>query len=154
MTSLTFTGTNWNAPQNVTVTGVDDTVADGNQPFRIIFTDTTSMDVTYAAITPSTGTTAVWLALSLLGYLGLVQGEEQNEATRLGNRHRAERVVRQSDPRGNPIYWIGPAGAESDSGPGTDFHAVASKRVSVTPIQTDVTRFAALDQIAGWVRGL
>ncbi len=77
-----------------------------------------------------------------------------HEATRLGNRHRAERVVRQSDPRGNPIYWIGPAGAESDSGPGTDFHAVASKRVSVTPIQTDVTRFAALDQIAGWVRGL
>lgn len=76
------------------------------------------------------------------------------EATRLGHRHRAERVVKDSDPRGRPIYWIGPAGPESDAGPGTDFHAIANRKVSITPIQTDLTRFQALDQIAGWVEQL
>lgn len=76
------------------------------------------------------------------------------EATRLGHRHRAERVVKDRDPRGRPIYWIGPAGPESDAGPGTDFHAVSRRRVSITPIQTDLTRFQALDQVAGWVEHL
>ncbi len=76
------------------------------------------------------------------------------EATRLGYRHRAERVVKDRDPRGREIYWIGPAGAEADAGPGTDFHAIAAHRVSITPIQTDVTRHGAIEQIAGWVRGL
>lgn len=76
------------------------------------------------------------------------------EATRLGHRHRAERVVKDRDPRGRPIYWIGPAGPESDAGPGTDFHAVAHGKVSITPIQTDLTRFQALDQVGGWVEHL
>ena len=39
-------------------------------------------------------------------------------ATRLGHRHRAEPVVRMTDPRGEPIYWVGPSGAEQDAGPG------------------------------------
>ena len=52
--ALTFTPMNWNAPQTVTVTGVDDSVADGNQPFRIVFSNTVSTDATYAAITPNT----------------------------------------------------------------------------------------------------
>lgn len=76
------------------------------------------------------------------------------EATRLGHRHRAERVVKDRDPRGRPIYWIGPAGPESDAGPGTDFHAIANRKVSITPIQTDLTRFQALDQVSGWVEQL
>lgn len=76
------------------------------------------------------------------------------EATRLGNRHRAERMVEDRDPHGRRIYWIGPAGGESDAGPGTDFHAIAHGRVSITPIQTDLTRYTALDQVAGWVERL
>ena len=44
--------------------------------------------------------------------------------SRLGNRHRSEPCVPQLDPRGRTVYWIGPAGAEQDAGPGTDFHAV------------------------------
>ncbi|RFA28264.1 5'/3'-nucleotidase SurE [Alkalilimnicola ehrlichii] len=76
------------------------------------------------------------------------------QATRLGRRHRAEPVIKAEDPRGRPIYWIGPAGLEEDAGPGTDFHAVANGYVSVTPIQVDLTRYQALDQVAGWVQGL
>ena len=73
------------------------------------------------------------------------------EVTRLGYRHRAEPVVKMDDPRGRPMYWIGPAGEGQDAGPGTDFHAIANKRVSVTPIHVDLTRYQALDQVRNWV---
>lgn len=76
------------------------------------------------------------------------------EATRLGHRHKAEPVIRGTDPRGRTIYWVGPPGAEQDAGPGTDFYAVRRNYVSVTPIQVDLTRYSALDQVAHWVQGL
>jgi 5'-nucleotidase len=75
-------------------------------------------------------------------------------ATRLGNRHRSERVVRSQDPRGAPIFWVGPAGAGQDAGPGTDFSAVAEGYVSVTPLQIDLTRHAAVDSISEWLKSL
>ena len=52
------------------------------------------------------------------------------------------------DPRGRPVYWVGPAGREQDAGPGTDFDAVAEGFVSVTPLQIDLTRHAALADVA------
>jgi 5'-nucleotidase len=73
------------------------------------------------------------------------------EVTRLGHRHRAEPVIRMVDPRGNPMYWIGPAGPGQDAGPGTDFDAVRRGYISITPIHVDLTRYQALDQVAGWV---
>lgn len=76
------------------------------------------------------------------------------KSTRLGNRHRAEQLVQQSDPRGRPIYWIGPAGGEADAGPGTDFHAVSQGYVSVTPIQIDLTRHASIDSLSEWLTRL
>ena len=75
-------------------------------------------------------------------------------ATRLGFRHRAEPIVRQRDPRGRDIYWIGPAGPGEDAGPGTDFHAVAHGFASVTPLQIDLTRHHQLEQLRGWLGGL
>jgi len=71
--------------------------------------------------------------------------------TRLGNRHRAGAMVRQLDPRGRTVYWIGPPGPAGDAGPGTDFHAVAHGQVSVTPIHADLTRHAAVQQMAHWL---
>lgn len=73
-------------------------------------------------------------------------------ATRLGHRHKAEAVVKAKDPRGRPIYWVGPAGPEQDAGPGTDFHAVNGGFVSVTPIHVDLTRHQALPAVAEWLR--
>jgi len=72
-------------------------------------------------------------------------------ATRLGNRHRAERLIEDTDPRGRPIYWIGRAGGEADAGPGTDFHAVANNRVSLSPIKIDLTQHDAVDTVRDWV---
>ena len=76
------------------------------------------------------------------------------EVTRLGNRHRAEPCVPQEDPRGRSWWWIGAAGSERDAGPGTDFHAVRTGHISITPINVDLTRFKALEQVASWVGGL
>jgi 5'-nucleotidase len=75
------------------------------------------------------------------------------QSTRLGHRHKAEPVVKTADPRGRPIYWVGPAGAEQDAGPGTDFHAVNHGYVSVTPIQVDLTRYDAMAKIGEWLQG-
>jgi 5'-nucleotidase len=72
------------------------------------------------------------------------------KVTRLGNRHRAEPVVRAEDPRGRPVYWVGPAGASQDAGAGTDFHAVAEGFVSVTPLTIDLTNHSALEGLRTW----
>ncbi len=73
------------------------------------------------------------------------------QATRLGHRHKSEAVVQMHDPRGRPVYWVGPAGSEQDAGPGTDFHAVRSGHVSVTPLDIDLTRYAALEGVSSWL---
>jgi 5'-nucleotidase len=72
------------------------------------------------------------------------------EVTRLGRRHKAEPVIRMQTPRGE-AYWIGAAGEAQDAGPGTDFHAVASGRVSVTPLQVDLTFPAQLPLVKTWL---
>lgn len=76
------------------------------------------------------------------------------EVTRLGNRHRAEECVSQVDLRGRRWFWIGPAGPEQDAGAGTDFHAIRTGNISITPIHVDLTRYQALDQVASWVDAL
>lgn len=76
------------------------------------------------------------------------------EVTRLGARHMAEPTVRQQDPRGNSVYWIGLPGPEEDAGPGTDFHAIRSSAVSITPIQLDLTNYKYFDSLAQLVTDL
>jgi 5'-nucleotidase len=72
------------------------------------------------------------------------------QTTRLGFRHKSEPAVKALDPNNRPIYWIGPAGAGQDAGPGTDFHAVAAGWVSVSPLKVDLTAHAALATVASW----
>ncbi|HEY6896334.1 MAG TPA: 5'/3'-nucleotidase SurE [Rhodocyclaceae bacterium] len=71
--------------------------------------------------------------------------------TRLGRRHKAEPVVRQISPRGETVYWVGPAGEAADAGEGTDFHAVANNYVSITPLQIDLTHTAQLGALKDWL---
>jgi 5'-nucleotidase len=71
--------------------------------------------------------------------------------TRLGQRHRSEPVIRAEDPRGKPLYWIGPPGAAADAGEGTDFYAVQAGYVSITPLHADLTRHKALADTARWL---
>ncbi|MEG4301963.1 DUF4347 domain-containing protein, partial [Microcoleus sp. D3_18a_C4] len=48
--SLTFTSANWNVPQTVTVTGVDDLVVDGNAAYNIVTAAATSTDTNYSGV--------------------------------------------------------------------------------------------------------
>ena len=63
---------------------------------------------------------------------------------RLGRRHSAEKVITQTSPRGETMYWIGSAGPAKDEGEGTDFHATARGHVAVTPLMVDLTDHAHL----------
>lgn len=71
--------------------------------------------------------------------------------TRLGRRHASEPLIRQASPRGDTMYWIGPAGDAREAGPGTDFHATANGQVSITPLQVDLTEHATLGDWRGWL---
>ncbi len=73
------------------------------------------------------------------------------QSTRLGQRHKAEPVIKSCDPRGREIYWVGPPGSEQDAGPGTDFFAIKNGYVSVTPLQLDLTRYDRMNEIENWL---
>lgn len=76
------------------------------------------------------------------------------QVTRLGTRHIAEPTIKTLDPRGRQIFWIGQPGPEEDAGPGTDFYAVNSGYVSITPLQLDLTHYKVLDELSGWAQAL
>ena len=76
---------------------------------------------------------------------------EGTEVTRLGRRHKAEAVVKSINPRGETVYWVGAAGDAQDAGAGTDFHAVALRKVSVTPLQIDLTQYTSLEHVRSWL---
>tara|TARA_B100001996_G_scaffold332279_1_gene281317 strand:+ start:206 stop:952 length:747 start_codon:yes stop_codon:yes gene_type:complete len=76
------------------------------------------------------------------------------KASRLGNRHKSEPVIKTLDPKGRNVYWVGPVGAEQDAGEGTDFHAIRTEYVSITPIQIDLTRHQSLASLSDWVEVL
>jgi 5'-nucleotidase len=73
------------------------------------------------------------------------------EVTRLGKRHKAEPVIKATTPRNQTVYWVGAAGSAQDAGPGTDFHAVASDRVSLTPLQMDLTHAQQIPVVRTWL---
>jgi len=74
--------------------------------------------------------------------------------TRLGNRHKSEPVQEAFDPRGRKVYWVGSVGPEHDAGEGTDFHAIRSDKVSITPLQIDLTRHQSLQTLSKWIEVL
>lgn len=73
------------------------------------------------------------------------------KATRLGNRHKSEGVIKQTDPRGEAVYWVGPPGKTQDAGEGTDFHAIEGGFISITPLQIDLTRYDSLNGLNDWL---
>jgi 5'-nucleotidase len=73
------------------------------------------------------------------------------QITRLGRRHASEPVIRQTSPRGDTMYWIGPSGDAREASEGTDFHAVAQGCISITPLQVDLTDHAASPRWQTWL---
>jgi len=73
------------------------------------------------------------------------------KVTRLGKRHKAQPAIPAKNPRGDTVYWVGPAGGAQDAGEGTDFHTVEQGQVSVTPLQMDLTYFDQLPMLGDWL---
>lgn len=72
-------------------------------------------------------------------------------ATRLGFRHKSEQIIKDRDPYGRTIYWVGPAGKGQDAGEGTDFHAIEQGAASVTPLRVDLTRHETVQALSDWL---
>ncbi len=70
------------------------------------------------------------------------------QSTRLGNRHPSEPAIKEKDPHGNTIYWVGLQGKEQDAGRGTDFFAIANNHVSVTPLHIDLTKYKDIENLS------
>lgn len=80
------------------------------------------------------------------------QGLKGTRITRLGRRHRAEGMVRATDPRGRELFWYGPVGKHQDDGPDTDFAAIREGYVSITPLSVDMTaERAQQDNVRDWL---
>ncbi len=77
----------------------------------------------------------------------------ETAVTRLGARHHAESMIKQKDPRGKDIYWLGPPGKEQDAGEGTDFYAIEHSQISLTPMQVDLTAYESIGYMKDWLKG-
>ncbi|WP_338515988.1 5'/3'-nucleotidase SurE [Candidatus Legionella polyplacis] len=74
--------------------------------------------------------------------------------SRLGTRHYPKSLIKDYDPRGNKIYWIGLPGLKSDTGPGTDFYAIKNNYISITPINTNLTNYKIFNELKIWINSI
>ena len=72
------------------------------------------------------------------------------ELTRMGKRVYQDQLLERLDPRGTPYYWFGGPPPTGVAEPGTDFHAIDTGNVAITPIQLDLTAKRLLERIHGW----
>src|SRR5687768_1491201 len=70
--------------------------------------------------------------------------------TRQGLKNARPVISEHIDPRGKPYFWVGEEYFNADSAEGTDYHAVKSGYVSVTPLRADMTDHSALTAIESW----
>jgi 5'-nucleotidase len=72
------------------------------------------------------------------------------KVTRQGIKNARPVITEHIDPRGKAYFWIGEEYFNKDSVEGTDYHAVKSGYVSVTPLRSDMTDHQALTAIETW----
>lgn len=70
--------------------------------------------------------------------------------TRQGRRIYSETVIQKIDPRGKAYYWIGGVDPSWKCTGGTDYEAVSSGWISLTPLHLDLTNHGAIDLIKTW----
>src|SRR5687767_14186730 len=67
--------------------------------------------------------------------------------TRLGKRIYSEGVIERLDPRGRKYYWIGGEQPTWHPGEGTDFEAIQSGLISITPLHLDLTHHQSIPRL-------
>ncbi|HEU0036437.1 MAG TPA: Calx-beta domain-containing protein [Kofleriaceae bacterium] len=127
-TSLTFTPADFATPQTVTVTGVDDAIADGAQPFTIVLAPAVSADPAYDGLDPQdvtgTNTDDDSPGITVFPNAGLLVSELGDTATFT--------IVLNSEPTGNVTIGL----SSNDTTEGT----VSPASVTFTPLNWDVPR--------------
>ena len=80
------------------------------------------------------------------------EGEPRGySVTRLGRHSYGSDVVEKVDPRGVKYYWIGGTDYRHEDIPGSDCNAVYREhRVSITPLQLDLTDTPTLPTLTDW----
>lgn len=77
-------------------------------------------------------------------------GDHRCVVTRMGKRVYSDIVEEKIDPRGRPYFWVGGAHVGLKVEPGTDCEAADQGKISVTPIQLDMTNYHFLSKLASW----
>ena len=72
------------------------------------------------------------------------------KVTRQGIKNARPVITEHIDPRGKPYFWIGEEYFNTNSADGTDYYAIDSGFVSVTPLRSDMTDHQALTAIETW----
>jgi 5'-nucleotidase len=67
--------------------------------------------------------------------------------TKLGRRIYTESIVERRDPRGRSYYWIGGGAPTWQPEEGTDFEAIDTGHISITPLHLDLTHHASIPRI-------
>ena len=70
--------------------------------------------------------------------------------TRQGRRRYEGRLDKRTDPRGQPYYWLSGDLLDEQGDPDTDVRALAEGKISITPVQLDLTNHAFLPELRGW----
>jgi 5'-nucleotidase len=80
------------------------------------------------------------------------RAEEMGEPliTRQGTRSFIGTIIDKTDPRGRKYYWIGSEEPAFNDEPGTDFHALNRRHVSITPLHLDLTNYESMKILKGW----
>lgn len=72
------------------------------------------------------------------------------EITSQGESIYDQRLLKRIDPRGGAYYWVAGAIPSGEPDEGTDFAAVFSNKVSITPIHMKMTDFRLMEKLRSW----
>jgi len=70
--------------------------------------------------------------------------------TRQGTRSFIGTIIDKTDPRGRKYFWIGSEEPAFNDDPGTDFHALNRRHVSITPLHLDLTNYESIKILKEW----
>ena len=70
--------------------------------------------------------------------------------TTLGRRTYSDSLTRDRDPAGQEFFWIGGGTTSWKGRPDSDFRAVESGYVSITPMHLDLTNFELIEEVSRW----
>ncbi len=81
-----------------------------------------------------------------------IGGEEIKgiRVTRLGSRVYNDAIVRQVDPRGKEYFWIGGGKPGWNEDENSDFSAISTNHVSITPLSLEMTDFKKIFELRRW----